>query len=87
MHDFETILTALGAFLGGLVAVYKAWGAGHRSDFQESIKTLQNEVAQKEKDTEFYRQRWQVAEKSNEEKDRTIERLKRELEKLKNEKH
>ncbi|WP_297818533.1 hypothetical protein [uncultured Lactobacillus sp.] len=87
MHDVSTIINALVSLIGGLVIAYNAWGKKHRTTYQDTIKTLREEVNQKKEDTEFYRQRWLTAEKGNDEKDKTIAQLKRKIERLENEKH
>lgn len=74
------ILTALGTLLGGLVAAYSAWGTNKRNTYQDSIDTFKEELKQKQEDADLYRKRWLKVEEDN-------ERLKKEIEDLKNEQH
>lgn len=76
----QGILTALGVLIGGLVTAYQAWGTNKRNTYQDSIDTFKQELKQKQEDAELYRKRWLKVEEEN-------EKLKEEIERLKDEKH
>lgn len=79
MHDLGTVISAIGGLIGALAVAYQAWG-NHKSDY---IKTLQDEIKQKQADSDEYRGRWLKAEQGFDDLQKKNRRLENEIDKLK----
>ena len=86
MHDWGTIITALGTLIGTLSVAYNTFCNNRKDTFAQTINELKSEIDQKQKDAEIYRGKWLDAERGNEDLRKKITRLENQISKLKKKK-